>query len=80
MTPPSISQQHPLKYEGKTVYVPPAGSDPKEIIKALDDFEKTLSSFLLRRLSLWMTPQSFNLRGSSGPKRESGCGCPRMHR
>jgi hypothetical protein len=40
MTPPSISQQHPSKYEGKTVYVPPAGSDPKEIIKALDDFEK----------------------------------------
>jgi hypothetical protein len=40
MTPPSISQQHSSKYEGKTVYVPPAGSDPKEIIKALDDFEK----------------------------------------
>jgi hypothetical protein len=40
MTPPSIAQQHPSKFEGKTVYVPPAGSDPKEIIKALDDFEK----------------------------------------
>jgi hypothetical protein len=40
MTPPCISQQHPSQYEGKTVYVPPAGSDPKEIIKALDDFEK----------------------------------------
>jgi hypothetical protein len=40
MAPPSISQQRPSKYEGKTIYVPPAGSDPKEIIKALDDFEK----------------------------------------
>lgn len=40
MTPPNISQQNPSKYEGKTVHVAPAGSDPKEIIKALDDFEK----------------------------------------
>ncbi len=40
MRPPSISQQHPSKYEGKTLCVPPAGSDPKEVIKALDDFEK----------------------------------------
>ena len=40
MTPPSIAQQHPSKFEGKTAYVPPAGSDPKEILKALDDFEK----------------------------------------
>jgi hypothetical protein len=40
LTPPSVAQQHPSKSEGKTVYVPPAGSDPKEIIKALDDFEK----------------------------------------
>jgi hypothetical protein len=40
MTPPSVAQQNPSKFEGKTVYVPPAGSDPKEIIKALDDFEK----------------------------------------
>ena len=29
----------PSKFEGKTIYVPPAGSDPKEIMKALDDFE-----------------------------------------
>ena len=40
MTPPSISQQPPSQFEGKTVYVPPAGSDPNEIIQALDDFEK----------------------------------------
>ena len=41
MKPPDDSEQYSSKrkYEGKTVYVPPAGSDPKEIIKALDDFE-----------------------------------------
>ena len=39
MKPPDGSQQQPPKYNGKTIYVPPAGSDPKEIIKALDDFE-----------------------------------------
>lgn len=40
MTPPSVAQLSPSQFEGKTVYVPPAGSDPKEIIQALDDFEK----------------------------------------
>lgn len=40
MTPPSVSQQSPSQFEGKTVYVPPVGSDQKEIIQALDDFEK----------------------------------------
>ncbi len=39
MKPPDGSEQRKPKYEGKTVYVPPAGSNPKEIIKALDDFE-----------------------------------------
>ena len=40
MKAPDGSEQRRPKYEGKTVYVPPAGSDPKEIIKALDDFER----------------------------------------
>ena len=39
MKPPDGYIPGPPKYEGKTIYVPPAGSDPKEIIKALDDFE-----------------------------------------
>ena len=39
MTPPSSPGENPSHCEGKTVYIPPAGSDPKEIIKALDDFE-----------------------------------------
>lgn len=39
MKPPGPSEQRGPRYQGKTVYVPPAGSDPKEIIKALDDFE-----------------------------------------
>jgi len=39
MKPPDASQQQPPRYKGKTIYVPPADSDPKEIIKALDDFE-----------------------------------------
>jgi hypothetical protein len=39
LRPPEGYEQRPPKYEGKTIYVPPAGSDPKEIIKALDDFE-----------------------------------------
>jgi len=38
MKPPDGQEQRP-KYEGKTWYVPPAGSDPKEIIKAINDFE-----------------------------------------
>jgi hypothetical protein len=39
MRPPLDYVEPPPKYQGKTLYVPPAGSDPKEIIKALDDFE-----------------------------------------
>jgi hypothetical protein len=39
MRPPNGYEQRAPKYEGKTLYVPPAGSDPKGIIKALDDFE-----------------------------------------
>jgi hypothetical protein len=39
MQPSSAAGQRAQKPEGKTLYVPPAGSDPKEIIKALDDFE-----------------------------------------
>ena len=39
MKPADGSEQRKPKYEGKTVYVPPAGSNPKEIIRALDDFE-----------------------------------------
>jgi len=39
MKPPEGYEQRPPKYEGKAIYVPPAGSDPKEIIKALEDFE-----------------------------------------
>jgi hypothetical protein len=39
MRPPEGYVQKPMKYEGKTIFVPPAGSDPKEIKKALDDFE-----------------------------------------
>jgi hypothetical protein len=39
MRPPDGYVPKPSKFEGKTIYVPPAGSDPKEIMKALDDFE-----------------------------------------
>lgn len=39
MRPPEGYRAPPPKYEGKTIYVPPAGSDPREIKKALDDFE-----------------------------------------
>jgi hypothetical protein len=39
MKQPDDQQQRPPKYEGKTWYVPPAGSDPKEILKAMNDFE-----------------------------------------
>ena len=80
MTPPSVSQQHPSKYEGKTVYVPPAGSDPKEIIKALDDFEANAVPLPPRHPLPWTRQRSFNSRGSSGGKRESGSGYPRRYR
>jgi len=39
MRPPEGYRAPPPKYEGKIIYVPPAGSDPREIKKALDDFE-----------------------------------------
>jgi hypothetical protein len=39
MKPPEGYVQRTPQYEGKAVYVPPAGSDPKEIIKALDDID-----------------------------------------
>lgn len=39
LKPPDGQEQQPPKYEGKTWYVPPAGSDPREIVKAINDFE-----------------------------------------
>ena len=39
LRPPEGYVPKPRSYDGKTIYVPPAGSDPKEIMKALDDFE-----------------------------------------
>jgi len=39
MKPPDVSQPRAPKNDAKSIYVPPAGSDPKEIIKALNDFE-----------------------------------------
>ena len=39
MKPPEGQEQRPAKHEGKTWYVPPDGSDPNEIIKAINDFE-----------------------------------------
>jgi hypothetical protein len=39
MKPPDDSEKRPPRFEGKTVYVPPAGSDPEKIIQALKDFE-----------------------------------------
>ena len=39
MKPPNGSQPRAPKNDAKSLYVPPAGSDPKEIIKALNDFE-----------------------------------------
>jgi len=40
MKPPEGFVPSPSTHEGKTIYVPPAGSDPKVIIKALNDFEE----------------------------------------
>jgi hypothetical protein len=39
MKPPEGYVQRTPQYEGKAVHVPPAGSDPKEIIKAVDHID-----------------------------------------
>jgi hypothetical protein len=40
MKPPRQEEQaKPPAFEGKTLHVPPAGSDPEEIVKVLNDFE-----------------------------------------
>jgi hypothetical protein len=40
MKPPEGYVPSAAKYEGPTLHIPPAGSDPEEIIKALKDFEE----------------------------------------
>jgi len=40
MKPPSREEMaEPPVFQGKTLHVPPAGSDPEEIVKVLNDFE-----------------------------------------
>jgi len=59
MTPPSISRQHPSKYEARLYMCLLPAPTRRKSIKALDDFERTQSRYLLRLPSLWTRQQSF---------------------